>query len=171
MELTLIDILNGFDIWHWWIAAIILGVIEMIIPGVLFLWLAIAAAIVGFMKLAMPGLSWEMQWIAFAILSVISTVAGRAIYQRTSDRLDDHPRLNQRSAQYIGRTLTLMEPVSNKTSRAMVDDSTWAVRCDESLPVGSQVVVKDVDGIILIVAAAELAEQDDAINVDDDGEG
>jgi len=151
MELTLIDILNGFDIWHWWIGAVGLAVLELVIPGVLFLWLAIAAAIVGFIKLAMPDLTWEMQWLAFAILSVISTLVGRVFYKRLSEDSLDHPRLNQRSAQYIGRHLTLMENVSNKTSRAVVDDSTWAIRCETPLLAGADVEVVDVDGIILIV--------------------
>jgi len=123
---------------------------ELLAPGVIFLWLAIASGIVGFILLAIPEISWQTQFLLFSVLSIVSAAIGRQLYKR-HDKADDHQDLNQRSAQYIGRILTLSEPVVNGISRAYVDDTTWSVRCNANLAKGEMVKVISVDGIIMQV--------------------
>jgi len=144
-------LLSGLEFWHWWILALALGGLEFWRPGVVFLWLGVAALIVGIIKFASPDLAWETQFILFAALSALGAIIGRYFYKRMRGDFDNDLAHNQRSAQYIGRQLTLLESVSNNTSRAHVDTATWAVRCHEPLPKGARVEVVDVDGIILIV--------------------
>ncbi len=158
MELDLVHILTDLTIWHWWIAAVAFGFLEFMVPGVLFIWMVASAIVVGFLLLAIPGLSWEAQYLTFAVLSVISVVAGRYLYHR-SETPTDHPGLNQRSHLYIGRTLTLLTNITDGYGRAAVDDTTWSVRCDTKLSAGTEVKVIDVDGIILRVTPHQPEDQ------------
>jgi len=137
--------------WHWLILALALGVLEMFAPGVLFLWLGIAAGITGLALLASPEMSWEIQFLIFAGLSFCSVLVGRAWLRRRPIETD-HPTLNRRGEQYVGRRFTLDEPIVNGVGKLRVDDTTWKIMGDD-LPAGSQVTVTGVDGTVLVVSA------------------
>jgi len=40
----------GIEFWHWWILACLMLVLEMLLPGIIFLWLSVAAAAAGRLK-------------------------------------------------------------------------------------------------------------------------
>ena len=135
--------------WHWWALAIVLLVLEALLPGVLFLWLAVAAGAVGFFLLAMPELSWAYQLIWFSMLSVISIVAFRS-YQKRHPTTSDQPSLNRRGEQYAGRTFTLESPIKNGVGKLKVDDTIWRIR-GEDLAAGTVVKAKGFEGNTLLV--------------------
>jgi len=138
--------------WYWWIFAVALGVIEMIMPGTFFLWMAVAAGVVGFLLLIDPGLSLETQLLVFAVLSV-GAVAAWQIYLRKYPPQSDEPSLNRRGAQYIGRTFVLSAAIDNGVGKIKVDDTTWKVMGPE-MPLGARVRVTAVDGTVLVVEPA-----------------
>ena len=138
--------------WHWWVAAMALGIVEMFFPGAFFLWLAVAAAVVGAVMLLWPGMIWELQWVLFALASVGSIVAWTA-WRRKHPPPERHATLNRRGSQYVGRLFTLETSIVNGMGKIHVDDSTWKVRGPD-LPAGTQVRVVDVDGTILVVETA-----------------
>ena len=72
------------DFWHWWILAVALVIIEILLPSFFALWLAIAAALTGLIFLVFPALSWEWQLLLFALFSVVSIIGWRRYYQRCS---------------------------------------------------------------------------------------
>ncbi len=146
-------LLEQIAFWHWWIAAILLVVIEVFAPGAVFIWLGIAAACVGLLLLVMPQLGWEIQFLVWALLSVASMVGWRAYARRHPTESDD-PTLNRRGEQYIGRLITLHEPVVNGIGKIRIDDSTWKVECEDDLDAGIRVRVTAVRGTTLIVEAA-----------------
>jgi len=129
--------------WHWWIFACILLVVEMLAPGVFFLWLGIAAGIVGGLLLFTPGLSLAWQAALFAALSVISVVGWR-IYLSKYPPQNDQPLLNHRGQQYLGRVFTVTEPIRNGYGRAKVGDSIWKI-AGPDCSAGTQVKVISVD--------------------------
>lgn len=135
--------------WHWWLAGVLLLIMEVFAPGVFFMWLGIAAGLVGLMSWVIPGISWELQVLAFSILSVVTVMLGRKWLDLRPIQTD-RPTLNRRGEQYIGRTLTLPEPIINGQGHAKVDDSIWKVRGPDC-PVGSRVRVNAVDGSVLLV--------------------
>jgi len=139
----------SIDYWHWWILAGILLIIEVAAPSFFFLWLSVAAGITGLALLAVPDLGWEYQILLFSGLSIISLTLFKR-YQHAHPVTTDQPALNRRGEQYIGRTFTLEEPISNRTGVIRVDDSTWRVT-GADLPTGTTVTVVDVDGVILKV--------------------
>ena len=135
--------------WHWWILAAVFIVIELFAPGVLFLWLAIGAATTGILAFILPDMTWQIQFLAFGAFSVASGILGRQWVKRHPIK-SDQPNLNRRGQYYVGRQITLVEPIVNGVGRARVDDSDWRVRGPD-LPEGETVVVASVDGPTLIV--------------------
>ena len=63
--------LETFNHWGWWIFALVLFGIELLAPGVFFLWLGLAAVVVGFIAFVLPDLGWQMDFIIFADLKEI----------------------------------------------------------------------------------------------------
>ena len=146
------EYLEQAEFWHWWIAAILLLVIETFAPGAVFLWLGIAAGMVGLVLLIFSGLGWEYQFLIFAVCTVGSAVGWRA-YVRRHPTETDQPTLNRRGEQYVGRTFTLAEAIVNGQGKITVDDSTWKIEGDD-LPAGTRIQVTGVEGTVLKVESA-----------------
>lgn len=142
-------LLASIDYWHWLILGGILLLVEVAASGFFFIWMAIAAAITGLVLLAFPGLGWQYQLMLFSVLSVISIAAFRR-YQRSNPEPTDQPALNRRGEQYIGRSFTLEQPITNNVGSIRVDDSTWRIT-GKDLPAGTSVRVVGADGVILKV--------------------
>lgn len=141
--------MEGIIFWHWWVFAILLLILELFAPGAYFLWMSVAAGVMGAVLWVVPGLGWEVQLFFFSVLSVLSIVLWRA-YLRKSPTPTDRPLLNRRSAQYIGRTFTLTEPIVNGQGKIRVDDSIWKIR-GEDCPPSTKVKVVAVNGAVLEV--------------------
>jgi len=141
--------LANLDHWNWWILALLLFVVELAMPGVIFLWLAIAAALTGFLVLIIPTVGWEVSFIVFAVLSVISIYIGRKVWTPGNTPSED-PTLNKRADQYIGRTFTLDTAMENGRGRLHVGDSSWLAEGPD-LPAGAHVKVIAVKGSVLKV--------------------
>lgn len=138
-----------FDFWAWFILAVLLIAIEILAPSSFFLWMGIAAAIVGSILFLFPALGWPAQIGLFAVLSVIAVFIGRRIF-RPQRQESDHPTLNQRGAQYIGRHFTLEDPIVNGVGWLRVGDSRWRA-LGEDAPAGTVVEVVSVDSTNLVV--------------------
>ena len=138
------------EYWHWWVFGIVLIILELFVPGAFFLWLGISAAVVGFLMLLMPDMTWQYQWLTFAVFSVISIVLWRQFMLKRPSP-SDHPTLNRRGEQYIGRVFTLNEAIVDGVGKIRVDDSMWKI-AGEDCPVGSKVKVVEAEGAVLKVA-------------------
>ncbi|MSO97107.1 MAG: NfeD family protein [Rhodospirillaceae bacterium] len=143
------EFLESFNHWSWWIFALGLFVIELLAPGVFFLWLGLAAAVVGFIVLALPDLGWQTNFVIFAVLGVISAALGRRFWKAKPDDSAD-PTLNQRGAQYMGQVFTLDTAIENGHGRMKVADGSWLV-AGPDLPSGTKVRVIGVEGARLKV--------------------
>lgn len=143
------ELFAELNAWHWGIIAAVLIILEMFAPGAFLVWLGIAAAVNSILLVFFPAMSWEMQFVIFAIVSVVSIVAFRH-WRDKNPEATDQPALNRRGEQYVGRTFTLAEPIVNGQGKLQVDDSTWKIEggdCDT----GIQVRVTGVDGVVLRV--------------------
>jgi inner membrane protein len=139
--------------WHWWSLGAILLIVELLAPGMFFIWMGESAFVVGAVLWLFPGLDEEYQVLLFSALSVLSIAMFRRFLQRNPIQ-SDRPLLNQRTAQYVGRVFTLEEPIVNGRGKIRVDDSTWRVEGAEC-PAGAKVRVTDAEGVILKVVQAE----------------
>ena len=135
--------------WHWWAVGAFLLIVELLAPGIFFMWMAEAAVVTGVLLLIFPALSWEHQLISFSLLSVVSIAVFRK-YLRKHPIVSDQPLLNQRTAQYIGRVVTLEEPIINGQGRIRVDDSLWKIHGEDALT-GQRVKIVAADGVVLRV--------------------
>jgi len=146
------DFLANVDHWNWWILALAMFVIELAMPGVIFLWLAIAASITGALVWIMPDLGWQLSFVIFAVLGVISIVVGRKVWRPGHVESED-PTLNRRAEQYVGQTFTLDTALENGRGRLNVGDGSW-LASGPDLPAGAKVKVTGVDGSVLEVEQA-----------------
>jgi hypothetical protein len=145
--------LEGLQFWHWMILGLALAVVEVMAPGTFFLWLGIAAGLTGLLVLVIPDIGWQIQLIAFGVLSIAIVVAWRT-YQRRHPTISDDSTLNRRGEQYVGRVFTLVEAIVNGRGTVKVGDSLW--RADgPDLPAGVRVKVTGVAGTVLRVEKAE----------------
>ena len=143
--------MEGLEIvfWYWWVLAVILLGVEILAPGFFFLWLALSGLAVGGVLLLIPSTSIEIQLVLFAVSSILSVLVWRR-YGIQHQIETDHPLLNKRGAQYIGRTFSLIEPIENGRGKIKVDDSIWTVQGDDC-PIESKVEVIAVNGILFTV--------------------
>ena len=135
--------------WHWLVLAMILLMIEIVAPVSFFIWIAFAAGALSLITLFADSLSWQMQFILFGILSIVSVLAGRSWFKHRPIKTDE-PQLNRRGEQYVGRTLTLHEAISDGYGSVNVDDTRWRVQGPD-LPIGASVKVISVDGTVFTV--------------------
>jgi membrane protein implicated in regulation of membrane protease activity len=135
--------------WHWWVLAVFMLVVELLSPGFFFLWMAISGFVTGSIVLLMPSISLDVQVLIFSVLSIASILIWK-VYVKKHPTVTDNPLLNKRSAQYIGRVFTLIEPIENGHGKIKVDDSIWKVRGEEC-DVGTKVKVVGADGVLLDV--------------------
>ena len=145
----MIEFLEAASYWEWWILGAALVVLEVFAPGVIFLWMGIAAGVVGLIVLAAPAMEWEIQVLIFVALSVVSVFVARRYLKRKPIETD-HPNLNRRGQDLIGRVFTLDEPIVNGQARLKVGDSQWQITGPD-LASGASVKVAGLDGTKLRV--------------------
>lgn len=144
--------MDGILFWHWLSLGAVLVAVEMLAPGVYFLWLGIAALLVGGVSWLWPDLHWQYQVLLFAVFCVVDVVLSRR-WVRPRAEETDQPHLNRRGEQYVGRTLTLDRPIVDGVGRVHVEDTMWRASGPD-LPAGTRVRVVGVDGATLRVEAA-----------------
>lgn len=135
--------------WHWWVAGLLLLALEAFFPGAVFLWMGVSALVTGTLSWLLP-LPWQWELAVFSALSIISFFAYKK--WRPAPRPSDQPTLNRRGDAYLGRRLTLSEPIVNGHGRVRMDDTQWRI-AGPDLPSGTQVKVVAVDGATLRVKA------------------
>lgn len=143
---------TAIEFWHWWVLAALLIAIEVVAPSTVLLWPGISAAVVGLVLLLMPELGWEMQVLAFAVLSIASLAVWR-VFLRPAPGPDPASSLNRRGASYVGRRFTIEEPIVDGHGRLTVDDTTWRIE-GEDMEAGAHVTVVALDGAVFKVERA-----------------
>ncbi len=143
--------INDIIYWHWLILAVVMIILEILIPGAYFLWMGVSAIFVGALMYVFPEMVFLVQILIFAVLSIISVVMYKS-YRKKNPIVTDEPALNRRGEQYIDQKFTLTEPIINGEGKIKVDDSTWKV-VGMDMPAGMVVRVVAVEGTTLKVEA------------------
>jgi len=134
--------------WHWWVIAVAFIILEVLSPTVFFMWMAVAALVVGVLLMFVP-MSWEVQFLLFALLSVVAIMGGRTWFRRHPIKTDQ-PLLNERGQTLVGQIAVVENPIVNGTGRIHIGDSTWKVRGPDA-PAGTRVRIVSAESTVLTV--------------------
>ena len=145
--------LADISYWHWLALGVLLMLVEILVPGVVFLWLGIAGVLTGLLLAAVSDMGWQVQLVVFAVLSVASIFLGRR-FVASRQGPTDHPTLNRRGRSMVGTRATLRDATVSGRGRIRIGDTMWALRLaspDGELPADTEVTVVEVDGVTLVV--------------------
>ena len=67
------------DYWWWLSAGTVLMVLEIVTPGIFFMWIGIGAFVTGLIAAIFPSAAPALLGFIFAVLSVISVFSGKKI--------------------------------------------------------------------------------------------
>jgi membrane protein implicated in regulation of membrane protease activity len=136
--------------WHWALLGLVLLILEVLAPGVSFLWIGGGALLLALLVWLLPGLALWAQFLLFGVL----TAAAVALTQKLRKAPAAPSGLNQRGRSYIGRSFTLDAAIVNGIGSVRVDDGQWRI-AGPDLPAASRVRVVAVDGATLQVEKAD----------------
>jgi len=129
--------------WHWFILGLVLLITEAFGAAGFFLGAAVGALFTGVIVWLVGDINWQLQVLIGAGLATgFSLLYWR--YFRADEQESERPELNHRTAQFIGRKLTLKDDIDFE-GRVQIGDTFWKVRSDENIPAGSAVEVDSVD--------------------------
>lgn len=143
------DAVASLGAWTWIILGIVLIGLELLAPGVFFIWLGLAAIATGLIDAAL-GLSWQVAALVFAALSVAAVVLGRTLMRPSTQQDTQASQLNQRGQSLVGQVFTLETPIKDGEGRIRVGDSSWRVTGVDRFA-GAKVRVVRVEGATLVV--------------------
>jgi membrane protein implicated in regulation of membrane protease activity len=144
-----VDLFEQLQAWHWFVFAVILFVLELLITTGFFLGMALAALVLAGVLFVVNGIAWSWQLLWFGVLSVALTLAYRRFFRQVN-AATDNPLLNNRAAQLIGKSFVLGVDL-DRNGADMLGDTRWTLRCAGRIKKGSRVRVVDVDGMVLRV--------------------
>ncbi len=130
------------------IAGLAFLILEMLVPSMFFLNLAIAGFITALIAVWLT--NWVYLVIVFVILSIISVVFLRPILLKTKQ---DKTLETGMEGKYIGKIVKVIEPVSKFSGAITIYDERWEARTEnnEIIPIGSEVKIVKYDSLILTV--------------------
>ena len=145
---SITNLLWSLGPWNWMFLALALFGLETIVPGAHFVWFAAAALLVGIIALAL-GVPLSVQLVLFAVLAVASVFLARR-YARPEAAKSDLPDLNSRATQYIGRVVTVEEPIRGGRGKVRVGDTLWQAEGADTVA-GTRVRIKGANGSVFVV--------------------
>jgi inner membrane protein len=145
---TVWPLLQGLGAWNWLILAAVLLSLEVVIPGVHFLWFGLAATVIGIIALAI-GITWPWQVLLFILLSVLVLLGVQRLVWPDS-AISDLPDLNVRGQQYVGRSVVVEQAIANGRGKVRVGDTLWFAEGPDA-PAGAWVTITGSKGTVLVV--------------------
>ena len=139
------------DHWWWVGGGALLAILEILLPGVFLIWVAIAAWITGLIVAFIP-LSLALQLVIFVLLAFATVWLGRQYYARVPVANPD-PNLNVRASRLIGQVVTVESAIENGRGRVRVGDGVWNAAGPDA-PSGAKVRIVAEEGTLLTVEPA-----------------
>ncbi len=136
----------------WLGLAALLALAELFVPGVFLIWVAAAAAVTGILSLFID-LTVAGQLTVFGLSTILAVLGGRRWYL-THNVESENPLLNNRSAQMVGRTVTVVESISATSGRVKVGDGEWPAK-GPNMEKGTIAKVAAVEGGVLRLEAMD----------------
>ncbi|UVI39687.1 NfeD family protein [Qipengyuania spongiae] len=139
--------------WIWLAAGLVLAGLEMVVPGVYLVWLAVAALVTGaIVFVSAPPVM--MQVVCFVFLALIAVFSAKR-FLRDTPIVSSDPLLNNRVARMIGQIARVTDAIESGVGRVRVGDGEWLARGPD-LAVGQRVRIVGGDGGYLLVEPVTL---------------
>jgi len=148
----MISALAALGPWVWIIMGLLFMLVELLAPGLFFIWLGLAALATG-LAVAALGLGWASAAMLFCAFAVGSVLAGRAVMRRKGAEPDAATNLNALSRDLIGKTVRLDQPIENGEGRIRLGDTVWRAQGKDAAA-GSKVRIVGLEGSALVVEPA-----------------
>jgi membrane protein implicated in regulation of membrane protease activity len=134
--------------WVWLTLGLVLAGLEMLVPGVYLIWLAVAAIITGVLT-GLFDLSLPMQVIDFVFLSLIMAFSAKRFLRDKPIESSD-PLMNRRGARMVGQTALVVQAIEHGSGRVHYGDGDWIARGPD-VAAGERVRIVGSDGASLLV--------------------
>jgi membrane protein implicated in regulation of membrane protease activity len=145
--------MDGIEPWWWWVGAgIVLAALEMVVPGVYLIWLALAAIVTG--VLALVGSPLVLQIVSFVFLALIFAYSAKRVLRDKPIESAD-PLMNNRAGRLIGQSAVVTQAIDGGEGRVRVADGEW-LASGPDCPAGTRVRIAGANGVCLSVEALEL---------------
>jgi len=138
----------------WLILALVAGIVEIVVPALVFLFVGLAAALTA--GAAWLGFSPTVQVVFFAASSLLLLLLVRPVF--ATKRLGGKG-VPSRTDALVGRRGHVTEAIdaARGCGRVSVGGEDWAARSAEPLAIGIEICVDGADGIVLMVSSASAA--------------
>jgi membrane protein implicated in regulation of membrane protease activity len=134
--------------WVWLTLGLVLAGLEMLVPGVYLIWLALAAIITGVLT-GLFDLSLPMQVIDFVFLALILAFSAKRFLRDKPIESAD-PLMNRRGARMVGQTALVVQAIEHGSGRVHFGDGDWIARGPD-VAAGERVRIIGSDGASLLV--------------------
>ena len=114
------DWFTGNAHWVWLTLGLVLAGLEMLVPGVYLIWLALAAIITGVLTYTLD-LSMPAQVIDFVFLSLIVAFSARRFLRDRPIESSD-PLMNRPGARLVGQTALVVQAIEHGSGRVKLGD-------------------------------------------------
>mgnify|MGYP004662441409 FL=1 len=123
-------------------------ILEMLVPSMFFLNLALAGFITAILALFIK--SWIILTFVFVVLSILSILLLRPILLKQKKSKEKETGME---GKYIGQIVKVIEPVTKFSGAITIYDERWEARTenDETIPAGSEVKIVKNESLILTV--------------------
>lgn len=141
---------DGVDAaWIWVAIGLALGALELVVPGVYLIWLAIAAIVTGMLTFVLD-LGVAVSVINFVFLSLITVYSAKRFLRDRPIESSD-PLMNNRGGRLVGEVVMVVRAIDGGEGRVKVGDSEWIARGPDTAE-GTRMRVISTKGPILTVA-------------------
>lgn len=130
------------------IAGLAFLILEMIVPSMFFLNLALAGFVTAIVALFVK--SWIILTFIFVVLSILSILLLRPILIKQKESKEKETGME---GKYIGQIVKVIEPVTKFSGAITIYDERWEARTgsDETIPIGSEVRIVKNESLVLTV--------------------
>jgi inner membrane protein len=124
----------------------LIGLVSLMLP-----WVGVPMACAG-LVMGVKGIANGWWLLAGGVAILIGDVLLTFLWARPATSRTDQPTLNRREAQYLGRTVQVVEAIAGGQGKVRIADTVWPARGPDCAE-GSWVKVVGADGTYLVVAA------------------
>lgn len=135
----------------WIIVAVILAILELVVPGLLIIFFAIGALIVWLLTLFFH-LSFQVQLIIWLVTSILSLIFLRKKFKKSFVGRASTGDLEANVSSIVGEVVEVTEAISpDRPGKVKLHGTNWDAEANEEIPVGTRVEITQQDGNHLTV--------------------